>query len=301
LLNVLTKVRGLRVAARASSFQFKGKNEDLAVIGERLNVATLLDGSVRKSGSRVRISVQLIQAADRTQLWSETYDRSLEDIFAVQDDIAQSVVKELRSTLLGEAPDSKASGQARAEVAVAAVGHGTNPEAHRLYLEGKYFLDRFTEGDFARAIGILEQAVALDPGHAAAWAEIARGHAAGGGYGWEPVQEGYRRAREAVTRALELAPDMAEGYVVLSSIQRLHDWDWAGAEASTRRALELAPGSAAVQRSAGSLAHMLGQFEMAERYLVRAKDQDPLNSGGYSTLGQLYRCMGRAADALREF
>ncbi len=127
LLNVLTKIRGLRVAARASSFQFKGKNEDLAVIGEKLNVATLLDGSVRKSGNRVRISVQLVKAADRVQLWSETYDRSLEDIFAVQDDIAQSVVKELRTTLLGEAPDSDASGLARAEVAAAAKGHGQSP------------------------------------------------------------------------------------------------------------------------------------------------------------------------------
>jgi TolB-like protein len=103
LLNVLTKIRGLRVAARASSFQFKGKSEDVAVIGEKLNAATLLDGSVRKSGNRVRISVQLVKAADRVQLWSETYDRSLDDIFAVQDDIAQCVVKELRGTLLGEA------------------------------------------------------------------------------------------------------------------------------------------------------------------------------------------------------
>src|SRR6266850_6235185 len=124
LLNVLTKVRGLRVAARASSFQFKGKNEDLAVIGEKLNAAALLDGSVRKSGNRVRISVQLVKAADRVQLWSETYDRSLDDIFAVQDDIAQSVVKELRTTLLGEQPDSEASGLAKADVAVAEKGHG---------------------------------------------------------------------------------------------------------------------------------------------------------------------------------
>jgi serine/threonine protein kinase len=137
LLSVLTKVRGLRVAARASSFQFRGSNEDLAVIGEKLNVATLLDGSVRKSGNRVRISVQLVKAADRVQLWSETYDRSLEDIFAVQDDIAQSVVRELRTTLFGESPDSKARGAARDDVAVAAKGHGQNPEAHRLYLQGK--------------------------------------------------------------------------------------------------------------------------------------------------------------------
>src|SRR4029079_16445576 len=108
LLNVLTKIQGLRVAARASSFRFRDKDVELATIGEKLNVATLLDGSVRKAGNRVRISVQLVKAADSVQLWSETYDRSLDDIFAVQDDIAQSVVKELRATLLGEAPDSAA-------------------------------------------------------------------------------------------------------------------------------------------------------------------------------------------------
>ena len=174
LLNVLTKIRGLRVAARASSFQFKGKNEDLAVIGEKLNVATLLDGSVRKAGNRVRISVQLIKAADRIQLWSETYDRSLDDIFAVQDDIAQSVVKELRTALLGEAPDSKASGTAREEVAAAAQGHGQDAEAHRLYLQGKYFIDRLTPEDSARGIRYLQEALAIDPSHAGAWVGLSR-------------------------------------------------------------------------------------------------------------------------------
>jgi len=297
LLNVLTKIRGLRVAARASSFQFKGKNEDLAVIGEKLNVATLLDGSVRKSGNRVRISVQLVKAADRVQLWSETYDRSLEDIFAVQDDIAQSVVKELRTTLLGEAPDSDASGMAKAEVAVAAKGHGQNPEAHRLYLQGKYFIDRLTQEDTAKGMQYLKEAVAIDPSHAAAWAELSRAHAHSGGYGWEPVFEGYRNAREAANRALQLAPDLAEAHVMLSAISQLHDWNWKGAEESTRRALQLAPGSAVVLRSAGHLAHILGRYDDAEGHLRRAIEQDPLNSSGYSALGQLYRSMERLPDA----
>ncbi|HEX7078837.1 MAG TPA: protein kinase [Candidatus Eisenbacteria bacterium] len=301
LLNVLTKIRGLRVAARASSFQFKGKNEDLAVIGERLNVVTLLDGSVRKSGNRVRISVQLVKAADRVQLWSETYDRSLDDIFAVQDDIAQSVVKELRTTLLGEAPDSNASGLAMAEVAVAAKGHGRNAEAHRLYLQGKYFIDRMTQEDTAKGIRYLKEALGLDPSHAAAWTELSRAHANSGGFGWEPVYEGYRNAREAVMRALALEPDLAEAHVRLSVIQRLHDWDWQGAEASARRAVELAPGNAEVLRSAGGLAHVLGRFEEAEGLLRRAIEQDPLNSGGYSALGLLHRSMDRLAEAEMEF
>ena len=301
LLNVLTKIRGLRVVARASSFQFKGTNEDLAVIGQKLNVATLLDGSVRKSGNRVRISVQLVKAADRQQLWSETYDRSLDDIFAVQDDIAQSVVKELRATLLGATPDSDASGLAKAEVAIAARGHGDNPEAHRLYLQGKYFVDRISEEDTNKGIGYLKEALALDPSHAAAWAELAKAYSNSGGYGWLPVMEGYRNARHAVTRALELAPDLAEAHVRLSNIQRLHDWDWKGAEVSARRALHLSPGNAVVLGSAGALAHMLGRFEEAESLLLRAVEQDPLSMAGYSGLGLLYRSMDRFSDAERAF
>src|SRR5258705_549869 len=207
LLNVLTKIRGLRVSARASSFQFKGKNEDVAVIGEKLNAATLLDGSVRKSGNRVRISVQLVKAADRVQLWSETYDRSLDDIFAVQDDIAQCVGKELRSTLL-------------------------------------------------------------------------------------------RKAREAALCAIQLARELAEGYLRLSGVQRLHDWDWKGAEASTRRALELAPGSAEVMRTTAALLHILGRYDEAERLFRSAVEQDPLTSAAYLALALVYRSMDRFKDAV---
>jgi adenylate cyclase len=299
LLNVLTKIRGLRVAARASSFLFKGSKEDLAVIGERLNVATLLDGSVRKSGNRVRISVQLVKAADRVQLWSETYDRSLDDIFAVQDDIAQAVVKELRTTLLGEAPDSDASGLAKAEVAIAARGHSSNPEAHRLYLQGKHFVDRITKEDTERGIRYLEEALALDPSYALAWADLSRAHNNSGGYGWVSVHSGAAKAREAALRALELAPDLAEAHVRLAIVQRMYDWDWRAAEASTRRALELAPGSADVLRSLATLTHHLCRFEEAEQLIRRAIDQDPLNAGGYNLLGQICRSMGRLHDAER--
>jgi serine/threonine protein kinase/tetratricopeptide (TPR) repeat protein len=297
LLNVLTKVRGLRVAARASSFQFKGTNEDVAVIGEKLNSATLLDGSVRKSGNRVRISVQLVKAADRVQLWSETYDRSLDDIFAVQDDIAQCVVKELRATLLGEAPDSDATRKAEAEVAKAAKGHGTNPEAHRLYLQGKYLIERVTQADTAQGLRYLNEALALDPTHALAWAEVSRAHSNSGGYGWETTLEGYGKAREAALRAIELAPDLAEGYLRLSAVQRLYDWDWTGAEASTRRALELAPGSPEVKRSSAGLLHILGQFDEAERLYRTALEQDPLSSAGYRAIALVYRSLDRLHEA----
>ena len=125
---------------------------EVITIGARLNVATVLDGSVRKAGNRVRISVQLLKVADSSHLWSETYDRTLEDIFAVQDDIAQSGVKELRSTFFGEDPDSAAGDRARAEVAEAAKGRGTNPEAHRLHLLARHLLDRDNRDDLSRGI-----------------------------------------------------------------------------------------------------------------------------------------------------
>jgi eukaryotic-like serine/threonine-protein kinase len=304
LLSVLTKVRGLRVAARASSFQFRGTSEDLAVIGEKLNVATLLDGSVRKSGNRVRISVQLVQAADRVQLWAETYDRSLEDIFAVQDDIAQSVVRELKTALLGEAPDSRASGATRAEVALASRGHGAQiPEAHRLYLQGKYFVERITEEDTAKGLRYLEQALALDPTLALAWVEVARAQINMGGYGWVPVSVGYEAARAAALRALELAPDLPEAHTRLSAIQRMYDYDSRAAEASTKRALELDPSNAEALRSAGGIAHYSGRDAEAERFFLRAIEQDPLHPGGYQGLAYLYRNTNRlpqAEQALRK-
>ena len=299
LLNGLTKIRGVRVAARASSFHFKGRNEDLAAIGKALNVETLLDGSVRKAGNRVRISVQLVHAADRVQIWSETYDRPLDDIFAVQDDIAQAVVKELRTTLLGEASDSGTRQQARAEVEQAFKGYGHDPEAHRLYLQGKYLVGRVNEADNARGMAYLERALALDPTHAMAWVELSRSLTFAAGYGWMPVGEGFARASEAVTRALALAPDLADAHAQVSHIERLHGWDWAVADRAARRALELAPGSAEALRGMGNLAMDFGRLEEAESLLVRGIQQDPLNAASYSAMAHLYRRTGRLAEAER--
>ena len=297
LLNVLAKIRGLRVAGRTSSFQFKGKGEDLRAIGRKLNVATLLEGSVRKSGNRVRIAVQLVKAFDGYHLWSETYDRTLDDIFAVQDDIAQSVVKELRATLLGEVPDSKSNAGLMAEVAAAARGRGESGEAHRLYLQGRYFVDRGSREGAAKGIGYLRQALELDPGHALAWAELSRAHMNEANGGWAPVAESYARAREAVKRALALEPDLAEGHARLGGIQKNYDWDWTGAEASYRRALELAPGNPVVLDGAGVLAESLGRFEEAIQLMRRSVERDPLSSAAYSNLALVCYSAGRLAEA----
>ena len=297
LLNVLAKIRGLRVAARTSSFQFKGKNDDIAVIGRKLNVATVLEGSLRKVGNRMRISVQLVKVSDGYHLWSESYDRTLEDIFAVQDDIAQSVVKELRTTLLGEAVDAATDKAATAAVAAAAKGRATDPEAHRLYLQARYFGDRNTREDTTKGIGYLKEALARDPEFAMAWAELGMMYSREADRGWATVGEGYGRAREAVLRALALEPELAEGHVVLGHIQLTHDWDWLGAEASCRRALALAPGSVPILRRAavviGWLDHLGEAIELCERALA----QDPLSTLAYNSLASYLYRSGRLTEA----
>jgi TolB-like protein/tetratricopeptide (TPR) repeat protein len=299
LLNVLSKIKGLRVTARTSSFHFKGKDTTIAEVGKALDVATVLEGSVRKAGNRVRISVQLVQVSNSSHLWSESYDRTLEDIFAVQDDIAQSVVKELRTTLLGEEADSDASGRAKAEVAKAAKGRGTDPEAQRLVLQARHLVDRYAREEVATAIEYLKQALELDPEFALAWAELGRAHSREADKGWTPVAEGYARAKEAVARALELEPDLAEGHAQMGWLQMSNEWDFRGAEASFTRALALAPGNATVLRMAGGLAQILGRFEDGIALQRRAIEQDPLSAASYHNLGSTLRLADRftAAEA----
>ena len=297
LLTVLAKIRGLRVAARTSSFRFKGVHEDTAVIGEKLNVATILEGSLRKSGNRVRISVQLVKVADGYHLWSETYDRTLDDIFAVQDDIAQSVVKELRTTLLGDAPDSKASGDARIEVAAAAKGRGTDTEAHRLFLQGRYLVNRSVTQDVASGIDYLERAVELDPTNAVAWAVLAGARTLTGITGMGPLDENIDLARAAARRALELEPHLAEAHLAMAGPQQWYDFDWDAAERSVRRALELAPSSADALRAAGMLAVARGRGEEGLTLFRRAVERDPLSVSAYIFYGRACATMGQAAEA----
>ena len=285
LLNVLAKIQGLRVTARTSAFHFKGKDVTIPEVGKALNVATVLEGSVRKAGNRVRIAVELVKVSDGSHVWSETYDRTFDDIFAVQDDIAQAVVKELKTALLGGAPTGDATGQARAEVAKAAKGRGSDPEAHRLYLLGRHFLGRGSREGTAAAIRYLNEALSRDPRYALAWAELARAHFIEGGHSWASVEAGYGRAREAAERALELEPDLAEAHARMGWIRMYYARDFRGAEASFRRALELSPGNAEVLRGAGMLARILGHREEPVELLRRAVDQDPLSAVAYHTLG----------------
>jgi len=301
LLNLLAKIKGFRVSARASSFHFKGKNVPLAEIGRALNVATVLDGSVRKAGNRVRISVQLVKVTDGYHLWSETYDRTLEDVFAVQDEIAQAVVRELRTALLGETPDTDASGIAKEDVAKAAKGRATDPEAYRLYLLARHLSDRLTREGLTKAIGYLNEALQRDPEFALAWSELGWAHAREAGYGWCPVAEGYTKAENAIQRALALEPDLGEAWSHLAFTQIYHGRNWAGAEVSLRRALELGPGNPLVLCRAGTLAYDLGRLDEAIGLYRQALELDPLSPLAYSLLGLALHNSDRNAQAEEAF
>ena len=273
LLNHLARTPGLRVAARTSSFQFRDKTSDLLAIGKKLDVGTVLEGSVRKEGNRVRISAELIKVEDGFQLWSGTYDRDLNDVFAVQDEIARSITSELKVRLL----NSKTASVPQRE---------TSSAAYNAYLQGRYFYERRTQDDLGKAFQYFEQAVKLDPQYARAWSAlawvlIARTEAA---YG-PSFEEGYRMARAAAERAMELDPTLAEAHAAIGRIKRTYDWDWAGADASFQKALVLEPQNSTVLLGASSLAASLGRFDEAVALNRRAVEVDPLSVVAHVSMG----------------
>jgi TolB-like protein/class 3 adenylate cyclase/Flp pilus assembly protein TadD len=301
LLNVLSRIRGVRVASRTSAFSFKATKLGLPSVARELNVETVLEGSVRIAGNRVRVGAHLIDTKTDSQLWSQSYDRELDDIFAVQDDIAQAVVAELRTELLRGQTDATAYANVKAEVQTATIGRGKDAVAYELYLRGRYCVDRFTPDDAAAGIEFYLQAVALDPRFALAWAWLARAYADQAAYAWAPAAEAFERARDAAERSLQMNPDLAEGHAVLGLCRLAKDGNWRGAEASFRRALELAPGNALVLRHAAMIAACLGRDDESIALLRRAVTLDPLSVPVLRLLGQRCLYAGLLADAERAF
>ena len=290
LLNELAKTPGLHVAARTSSFQFRNPGADLADIARQLGVATILEGSVQRDGKRVRISAELVKAADGFQLWAGKYDRDVNDVFAVQDEIARAISGELRVRLL----DTPAGAPPR----------GTTPEAYNAYLQGRYFYEHRTIDDLARAEEYFQQAVQLDPGFARgwsalAWALIARTEAAEGSASFD---EGYRSAQSAAQRALQLDPNLAEAHAAIGRIRRSY-WDWTGARAAFDKALALEPQNAVVLLGASGLQASLGNFDEALALNRRAVALDPLSVVAHLSLGMHAYYAGQqqlARDALQK-
>jgi len=283
LLNLLAKLPELRVIGRTSSFQFKGRNEDLRVIGEKLNVAHILEGSVRKSGEKVRITAQLIRAADGSHLWSETYDRTLDDIFVVQDDIAGEVVKALKLTLLGTALTTRSKPQ--------------DSEAYNLALQGRFFLDRSGREDLERSVDYFRQSRERDTDYAPAWAGLSQAYARQADNAFVPVADGYRQAREAAEKALALDPQLVDAHLAMGWIHTTYDWDWAAADTSYRRALDLEPGNAQALRHASRQALAVGRSNEAIDLANKAIERDPLRPNSYSNLGLALLGVNRDTEA----
>jgi TolB-like protein/Flp pilus assembly protein TadD len=287
ILNALTPLKGLRVAARTSAFSFKGKGDDLRTIGEKLNVTTVLEGSVRRAGDRVRITVQLSDAQNGYQLWSERYDRELKDIFDVQDEIAKATAERLRVTLVG-GKDDRLVEQAT-----------TNIEAYQLYLKGRALVDR-RGANVPAGLELLRKAVDLDPGYALAWAGVADALTVMAYSGAARGSESKPEAMAAARRSIELDPASAVGHTSLACATLLYENDRAAAKRWFERALELNPSHAMGRCWYGNfyLGCARGDFERAIPEVRRALDSDPLSAYVTMTLGFCLFTAGRLDEAI---
>jgi TolB-like protein/Tfp pilus assembly protein PilF len=299
LLNVLSKISGLRVAARTSAFAFKARHASIQEIGRALNVGFVLEGSVRTAGERVRITVQLGDVGSGYNLWSETYDRTMDDILVIQDDIARSVVGELRKRLLGNGGEPE--GRVADEVAAAMKGRAADPEAHRLMLLGRHLLERGNEAAARKAVEYLQQALEIDPEYARCWGQLARAYYIGSNYGWRSVDSDYAKAEAAMQRALELDPDLAEGLARLGRLRWIRDGDHKGADECLKRAIALEPANIDVLLVAANTANEFGRSQEAIEYTRRAAENDPLSQTAWSASGFSNFLAGNYAEAERHF
>ena len=278
LLNLLAKVPGLQVAARTSSFSFKGQNLEIPDIGCRLGVSNVLEGSVRKSGNQVRITAQLIQADNGFHLWSETFDRELDNIFQIQDEIAAAVVDSLKVTLLGEAPKSRE----------------TDPEAFRLYLEGQFFGYQRDPASLRRAIELFQKTVEIDPGYAPAWAELAYTYQWYTGSGNMPIAEGAAQWKKAVDMALAADPEYGWAHFVNGVSLLNYEFKPEEAAQAYLRAYELDPGNAMIVSVRSFVAAIKGDYREALDFALAAVALDPVTP-------ELHTYVGHAHWGLLEF
>jgi len=285
IINVLGKVPGIQVASCTSSFAFKGKEVDIRQVGQKLGVGTVLEGGIRKVGNRIRITAQLTDVQTGYTLWTETYDRQLEDIFAIQDEISRAIVEALKLKLVGE------------ESLV--VPTTTSLEAYTLYLRGRFFWTKYTEPDLRKAIELFEQALARDPGYARAHAGIADSWSRLAD-DWVAPVEAYPRAKAAANRALELDAALPEALTALGRVHSWFDWDFPAAERELRKAIARNPSSAEAHFVLATTLPALGRLPEAIEAMRQALVFDPLSPIYGRYLGRFQVYAGDYEAAIRQ-
>jgi serine/threonine-protein kinase len=292
LTNALSRLDGLRVVARASAFAFKGRPEDVREIGRQLGVATVLEGSVRRAANRVRITAELVNVADGYRLWSERYDRTVDDVFAIQDEIAQAIADVLEAKLLG-APKAYAQEPARKG----------DPKAYEHYLRGRHHWGQRSASALEKSVEEFKLALAIDPRHAPAKAGIADSYVILGVYSHRPPDEVMPKAKAFAEQALEIDGSLAEAHTALACVRALFEWDWSAADALFRRAIAHNPQYAtAHQWYAMNCLVPQGRFDAARAELDRALALDPLSLAVHTSVGLRYfyaRELASAAAALQ--
>jgi TolB-like protein/tetratricopeptide (TPR) repeat protein len=282
LLNLLAQIPALQVTSRSSAFSFKDKDLEIPEIARRLNVAHVLEGSVRKSGDQVRITAQLIDARSDTHLWSETWDRTLDDIFAVQDEIAADVAEQLQVELLGTAPAAQA----------------VDPEAYALVLQARQLAYQFTEEGLERSNELYRAALEIDPDYAAAWSGLSANYGNQAAYDLGPLEESYRLAREAADRALEIDPDFAPALAGLGAIEVWYDLDFGAAASHYSRALTLDPTNPEILLGGALLTEVLNRGPEAIEVYEYLIPLDPINPSLHSAIAFAYWNSGRYEESL---
>ncbi len=276
LINALAKVDGLRVASRTSVFALKGKAQDVRAIGALLEASEVLEGTLRRSGENLRITAQLTSTDDGRLMWSERYDRRLDDVFAIQDEIARTIVTKLRSTTFGQVEPTPAN------------HHTESVEAYGLYLRGRYAWNKRTFEGVSEGIKFFEEAIAADPGYALAYTGLADSYALHIDYRNVPVHEGFEKAKLYARKAIELDGTLAEAHASLAWSLFIYDWDWNGAEKAFRRAIELDPRYATAHQWYAFLLASQGRFDEALLEAHNAQENDPASVSVRRSLGYTY-------------
>jgi tetratricopeptide (TPR) repeat protein len=275
------------VIGRTSSFSFKGKNEDLRIIAQKLGVSNILEGSVRKDGNKIRVTAQLIRAGDGSHLWSDSYDRDLEAIFKLQDEIAKEVVQQLKLKLI-DIPSSISSGTG-------------NIEAYNLVLQGNYFFDKLDKDNVAKAVDFYNRALAIDSNDARAWGKLANAISRQSFQNYIDQNTGYEKARQAALKAISLDKNYATGYLELADIKLYHDFDWNGARSAYEMAISLEPGNAEIINGMGDADHPVGRLKEAVEMYKKSILLNPLKPITHMNLGNALTTGGRFEEAIPYF